>query len=169
VVVNHDQIAVEDFKPKFLAKSTMARKAADGAMGQAKRELIWMAAKHDRDLRLVAPKYTTMDCGQCSTRANHCLPLSQRTYTCSACGRVKPLDGNFAAVMVARAGFNPAGVYRARLASPTGKTKQRESGSPCIYPWGCDMKSPVITVRKEELVIQLTKPTGTCGRSNRPV
>ncbi len=46
---------------------------------------------------------------------------------------------------------------------------QNNPASPWIYPWVCDMKSPVITVRKEELVIQLTKPTGTCGRSNRPV
>lgn len=50
-----------------------------------------------------------------------------RTYTCLACEHVKPLERNFAAVMVARAGFNPAGVYRVRLASPTG-TKQGESG-----------------------------------------
>jgi len=40
VIRNHDQIAVEDFHPKFLAKSTMARKGGGGAIGQAKRELI---------------------------------------------------------------------------------------------------------------------------------
>jgi hypothetical protein len=33
VVRDHDRIAVEDFRPKFLAKSTMARKAADAAIG----------------------------------------------------------------------------------------------------------------------------------------
>ncbi|HEY7276239.1 MAG TPA: transposase, partial [Trebonia sp.] len=32
VVRDHDEIAVEDFRPKFLAKSTMARKAADAAI-----------------------------------------------------------------------------------------------------------------------------------------
>jgi putative transposase len=121
VVVNHDQIAVEDFRPKFLAKSTMARKAADGAIGQAKRELIWMATKHGRDLRLVAPAYTTMDCGNCGARAKHRLPLCERTYTCESCGTVKPRDRNSAAVMVGRAGFNPAGVDRVRLDSPKGK------------------------------------------------
>lgn len=120
IVFNHDQIAVEDFKPKFLAKSTMARKAADGAIGQAKKELIWMAVKHDRDLRLVDPRWTTMDCGACGARAKHALPLSERTYTCSVCGSVKPRDRNSAAVMVARAGFNPAGVDRVRLDPPTG-------------------------------------------------
>ena len=119
IVSNHDQIAVEDFKPKFLARSTMARQAADGAIGQAKRELIWMAVKHDRDLRLVDPRWTTMDCGECGARAKHALPLSERIYTCSACGSVKPRDRNSAAVMVARAGFNPAGVDRVRLDPPT--------------------------------------------------
>ena len=119
VVRAHDQIAVEDFKPKFLANSTMARKAADGAIGQAKRELIWMAAKHERDLRLVDPAYMTMDCGDCGARAKHRLLLSERTYTCSACGVVKPRDKNSAQVMINRAGFLPAGVDRIRLDSPT--------------------------------------------------
>lgn len=119
VVRAHDQIGVEDFKPKFLANSTMARKAADGAIGQAKRELIWMAAKHERDLRLVDPAYTTMDCGDCGARAKHRLLLSERTYTCSACGVVKPRDKNSAQVMINRAGFLPAGVDRIRLDSPT--------------------------------------------------
>jgi len=120
VVLNHDQIAVEDFRPKFLAKTTMARKSADAAIGQAKRTLIWMATKHDRDLRRVDPAYTTMDCGNCSARTKHRLPLSERTYTCLACGLVKPRDRNSAAVMVARAGFDPAGADRVRLDSPMG-------------------------------------------------
>ena len=36
VVRDHDALAVEDFRPKFLAKSTMARKAADAAIGAPK-------------------------------------------------------------------------------------------------------------------------------------
>jgi putative transposase len=120
VVQHHHRIAVEDFRPKFLAKSTMAKKAADGAIGLAKQELIWMAAKHERDLRLVDPAWTTMDCGNCGARAKHRLPPSERTYTCSACGAVKPRDKNSAQVMVNRAGFNPAGVDRIRLGAPTG-------------------------------------------------
>jgi putative transposase len=97
VVRSHDQIAVEDFRPKFLAQTTMARKSADAAIGQAQRELIWMAPKQGRDLRLVDPAYTTMDCGDCGVRAKHRLPLSERTYTCSACGVVRPRDRNSAA------------------------------------------------------------------------
>ena len=62
VVRDHDQIAVENFKPKFLAKSTMARKAADAAIGATKRALIELGRKHGRGVHLVHPAYTTMDC-----------------------------------------------------------------------------------------------------------
>jgi putative transposase len=40
VVDDHQLIAIEDFRPKFLGRSPMARKAADAAIGAAKRELI---------------------------------------------------------------------------------------------------------------------------------
>lgn len=53
VVTDHDVIAVEDFKPKFLSRTSMARKAADAAVGATKRALIEMARKHGRT-RLVS-------------------------------------------------------------------------------------------------------------------
>ncbi|WP_435887778.1 RNA-guided endonuclease InsQ/TnpB family protein [Streptomyces chartreusis] len=52
VVRDHDAIAAEDFRPKFLAKTTMARKAADAAIGAAKKALVEMGHKHARDVRL---------------------------------------------------------------------------------------------------------------------
>jgi len=104
-----DQIAVEDFKPKFLAKSTMARKAADAAIGATKTALIEMARKHGRIVHLVHPAHTTMDCAQCDARTKHALPLSERTYACTACEAVSPRDKNSARVMLVRAGLNPAG------------------------------------------------------------
>ncbi|RKS09057.1 putative transposase [Nocardiopsis sp. Huas11] len=114
VVRDHDVIAMEDFKPKFLAKSTMARKAADAAIGQAKQALVEMGRKHGRDLHLVHPAYTTMDCGDCGARAKHRLPLSERTYTCTACGASRPRDKNSARVVLVRAGLGPAGVEGVR-------------------------------------------------------
>ncbi|MFF3679406.1 RNA-guided endonuclease InsQ/TnpB family protein [Streptomyces sp. NPDC002120] len=120
VVTDFDRIAVEDFRPKFLAKSTMARKAADAAISATKHELINMARKHGRDLRLVHPAHTTMDCGRCGARAKRALPLSERTYTCTACGAVSPRDKNSAHVMLLRAGLNPAGADRVRLDRPQG-------------------------------------------------
>ncbi|MBZ9639038.1 MULTISPECIES: RNA-guided endonuclease InsQ/TnpB family protein [Streptomyces] len=114
VVTDHDAIAVEDFRPKFLARTSMARKAADAAIGATKQALIEMGRKHGRDVRLVHPAYTTMDCGRCGARTKHALPLSERTYTCTACAAVSPRDKNSARVMLVRAGLNPAGVEGVR-------------------------------------------------------
>ncbi|MFC4468615.1 RNA-guided endonuclease InsQ/TnpB family protein [Streptomyces xiangluensis] len=114
VVRNHDAIAVEDFRPKFLARTTMARKAADAAIGATKAALTEMGRKHGRDIRLVHPAHTTMDCAQCGARAKHRLPLGERTYTCTACGTASPRDKNSARVMLVRAGLNPAGAEGTR-------------------------------------------------------
>jgi putative transposase len=118
VVHDFDALAVEDFRPKFLAKSTMARKAADAAIGATKHELINMARKHRRTLRLVHPAHTTTECAPCGARTKHALPLSERTYTCTACGVSRPRDKNSAHVMLVRAGFNPAGADRVRPGCP---------------------------------------------------
>ncbi|MFI1768953.1 RNA-guided endonuclease InsQ/TnpB family protein [Streptomyces sp. NPDC020800] len=115
VARDHDAIAVEDFRPKFLAKTTMARTAADAAIAATKAALVEMARKHGRTLHLVHPAHTTMDCAQCGARTKHALPLSERTYTCTACGAVSPRDKNSARVMLVRAGLNPAS---ADLVSP---------------------------------------------------
>ncbi|MGW5674227.1 RNA-guided endonuclease InsQ/TnpB family protein [Streptomyces sp. NPDC003860] len=109
VVRDHDALAVEDFKPKFLAKTTMAKKAADAAIGATKQALIDMGRKHGRIVHLVHPAHTTMDCAHCGARAKHALPLGMRTYTCTACGVSSPRDKNSARVMLVRAGLNPAG------------------------------------------------------------
>ncbi|MEV6103592.1 transposase [Streptomyces sp. NPDC051940] len=114
VVADYDVIAVEDFRPRFLAKTTMARKAADAAIGATKTALLEMGRKHGRDIRLVHPAHTTMDCAQCGARTKHALPLSERTYTCTACGAVSPRDKNSARVILLRAGLNPAGAEGAR-------------------------------------------------------
>ncbi|MFG1663930.1 RNA-guided endonuclease InsQ/TnpB family protein [Streptomyces sp. Y7] len=110
VVRDHDAIAVEDFRPTFLAKTTMARKAADAAISATKKALVEMARKHGRAIHLVHPAHTTTDCAECGARTKHALPLSQRTYTCTACGAVSPRDKNSARVMLLRAGLNPTGV-----------------------------------------------------------
>ncbi|OSP42444.1 transposase [Streptomyces sp. 13-12-16] len=114
VVRDHDVIAVEDFRPKFLARTSMARKAADAAIGATKQALVEMGRKHGRDVRLVHPAHTTMDCARCGARAKHALPLSERIYTCTACGAVSSRDKNSARVVLGRAGLDPAGVEGAR-------------------------------------------------------
>ncbi|MFI1470501.1 RNA-guided endonuclease InsQ/TnpB family protein [Streptomyces wuyuanensis] len=131
VVGDHDAIAVEDFRPKFLSRTTMARKAADAAIGATKTALIEMGRKHARDIRLVHPAHTTMDRASCGARTKHALPLSERTYTCTACGTVSPRDKNSARVMLVRAGLNPAGADRVRAGGPL-VPSQREPGIPVL-------------------------------------
>ncbi|MFI6683161.1 RNA-guided endonuclease InsQ/TnpB family protein [Streptomyces sp. NPDC050485] len=131
VVRDHDALAVEDFRPKFLAKSTMARKAADAAISATKAALVEMGRKHGRAVHLVHPAHTTMDCAQCGARTKHALPLSERTYACTACGAVSPRDKNSARVMLVRAGLNPAGADRVRPDGPP-VHRQREPGIPSL-------------------------------------
>jgi putative transposase len=55
VVDNHQLIAVEDFEPEFLSKTTMARKSADAAIGAAKRDLIERGTRAGGTVVLVPP------------------------------------------------------------------------------------------------------------------
>ncbi len=109
VVDNHDLIAIEDFKPIFLAKSMMARKAADAAIGVTKRQLIERGNRAGRTVVLVPPAYTTMTCSSCFARAKQRLDLSERTFTCAACGYTAGRDENAARTILATAERNRAG------------------------------------------------------------
>lgn len=101
VVDGHDLIAVEDFTPRFLTKSTMARKAADAAIGAAKRELLEQGVRAGRKVVLVRPAYTTMTCSRCFARAKQRLGLAERTFRCSGCGYTAGRDRNAAGVILA--------------------------------------------------------------------
>jgi putative transposase len=99
VVAHHGLIAVEDFKPKFLAKSTMARKAADAAIGAAKRTLIERSVRAGRRVVLVQPAFTSMTCSKCFARAKR-LELCERTFRCSECGYTAGRDRNAAGMVL---------------------------------------------------------------------
>ncbi|MFH5211556.1 RNA-guided endonuclease InsQ/TnpB family protein [Antrihabitans spumae] len=101
VVAAHDLIAVEDFKPVFLTKSTMARTAADAAIGAAKRELIERGLRAGRKVVMVRPAYTTMTCSSCFARTKQRLELAQRIFRCSGCGHTDSRDRNAARVILA--------------------------------------------------------------------
>ncbi|WP_245567673.1 RNA-guided endonuclease TnpB family protein [Nocardia jiangxiensis] len=101
VVDRHDLIAVEDFEPTFLAKSTMARKAADAAIGAAKRELIEGARPAGRTVVMVRPAYTTMTCSACFARVKQRLELDERSFRCDSCGFADSRDRNAARVVLA--------------------------------------------------------------------
>jgi putative transposase len=101
VVADHGLIAVEDFRPKFLARSTMARKAADSSVGTIKRTLIEYATRAGRKVVLVQPAYTTMTCSGCFARAKQRLSLSARVFVCESCGMREDRDTNAARVVLA--------------------------------------------------------------------
>nr|WP_081511749.1 RNA-guided endonuclease TnpB family protein [Nocardia donostiensis] len=101
VVAAHQMIAVEDFTSKFLARSTMARKAADAAIGAAKRELIERATRVGRKVVLVPPAYTTMTRANCGARVKQRLALGMRVFRCVACGHTADRDHNAAHVILA--------------------------------------------------------------------
>ncbi|MFD4434040.1 RNA-guided endonuclease InsQ/TnpB family protein [Nocardia sp. NPDC058497] len=101
IVGAHQVIAVEDFKPKFLARSRMARKAADAAIGAAKRELIERGVRAGRKVVLVPPAYTTMTCSECYARAKQRLELAERTFRCADCGYTADRDRNAARMILA--------------------------------------------------------------------
>lgn len=103
-----DTLCIEDFKPKFLASTTMARKASEARVGTVKSTLLAVAAKTGRTTVLIHPAYTTQDCSSCGSRLKTPLTLKDRTYHCSSCGAVKGRDRNAAVNMLRRAGFIPA-------------------------------------------------------------
>jgi len=102
VVAANDVIAVEDFKPKFLARSTMARKASDNGTAIAKSELVSRAQRAGRTVVIVPPAYTTMTCSECGTRAKSRLGLGERIFACETCGLVLGRDRNAARTILAQ-------------------------------------------------------------------
>ena len=121
VVSHHQLIAVEDFKPKFLAKSTMARKAADAAIGTTKRILIEVGKRASRKVVLVPPAYTTMTCAKCGTRTKDRLGLGQRVFRCGHCGNVDGRDRNAARAILAVAERGHAGADDVRHSIPSSR------------------------------------------------
>ncbi|MFC7449264.1 RNA-guided endonuclease InsQ/TnpB family protein [Rhodococcus daqingensis] len=119
VVDRHALIALEDFTPKFLAKSTMARKAADAAIGAAKRELIDRGVRAGRKVVLVRPAYTSMTCSRCFARAKQRLGLAQRTFRCHDCGYTAGRDRNAARVILAVAERGHTGVDDVSQSDPS--------------------------------------------------
>ncbi len=127
----HDEIAVEDFKPTFMMRNKhLARSAQDAAIGQAKRVLLESASRAGRNIVLVNPAHTTMDCSKCGARAKRRLELSVRTYTCESCGLVADRDENAARVIRVRAGFNPADADAVSRSKGLARRALAESGIP---------------------------------------
>jgi putative transposase len=141
VVENHQLIAVEDFRPKFLARSKMARKAADIGLGGLKKELIDRATRAGRQVVIVKPAYTTMTCHRCFGRTNQPLGLAKRIFSCRSCGYTGDRDKNAARTILAVAERGGTGVDDIRHALVSSSivdagAVQSEPGIPRFHPWG---------------------------------
>lgn len=79
----------------------MARKAADAAIGTAKRELIERAVRAGRQVVIVTPAYTTMTCSACFARTKQRLGLAERTFRCRECDYTDTRDRNAARTILA--------------------------------------------------------------------
>ena len=133
VVDDHQTIAIEDFRPKFLARSKMARKAADAAIGAAKRELIERGGVAGRKVVLVQPAYTTMTCSGCGEKQAR-PGLGQRIFRCQTCGYTAGRDRNAARVILATAECGRAGADDVRHAlSPPSGTRAATRSEPEIH------------------------------------
>ena len=135
VAEHHALIAVEDFKPTFLAKTRMARKAADAAIGACKKELIVQGKRAGRKVVLVPPAYTTMTCAECGTRTKERLGLGLRIFECTICGYIADRDLNAARTILVTAERNRAGADDVRnliASSRDGGSLRSELGIPCV-------------------------------------
>lgn len=119
VVDNHQTIAIEDFRARFLTKSTMARKAADAAIAATKRELIERGTRAGRKVVLVPPAYTTMTCSSCFARAKQRLGLAERVFLCRECGYTADRDRNAARTILATVDRDRASADGVRHPAPS--------------------------------------------------
>ena len=138
IVASYETIAVEDFRPGFLGKSTMARKAADAAIGTVKRTLIEYGTRAGRKVVLVPPAYTTMTCSECGERQAR-LGLAERIFRCKDCGYIAGRDLNAARVILAQGEHILASAddIRHTLTSSRGEyAVLSELEIPRFQPWG---------------------------------
>ncbi len=89
-------------------KSGLNKSFADTALGDLKAKIESKAKANGREVALVAPHYTSVDCSRCGTEVNKA--LSTRTHRCLSCGLVIDRDENAARNILMKANFK--GIYR---------------------------------------------------------
>jgi putative transposase len=89
-------------------KSGLNKSFADTGLGDLKAKIESKAKAGGREVALVAPQYTTIDCSRCGAEVKKA--LSTRTHRCSSCGLVLDRDENAARNILMKANFK--GIYR---------------------------------------------------------
>ena len=100
-------IAVENLMVARMGRhSTLAKGIHDASWGMFFRVLAEKAESAARQFVAVDPANTSQDCSRCSMR--HAMPLTQRTFRCSACGLELDRDHN-AALNILAVGLHDLG------------------------------------------------------------
>jgi len=105
-------------------KSGLNKSFADTGLGDLKAKIESKAKAGGRELALVPPHYTTIDCSRCGEKVRKA--LSTRTHRCSSCSLVLDRDENAARNILMKANFT--GIYRT-LVREVKPLKDREKRS----------------------------------------
>ncbi len=89
-------------------KSGLNKSFADTGLGDLKAKIETKAKAMGRELALVPPHYTSINCSRCGAEVRK--TLSTRTHRCSSCGLVLDRDENAARNILMKANFT--GIYR---------------------------------------------------------
>ena len=99
----YDRIGVEDLKVKNMsqrgkgrAKAGLNRAIADAGWAQFRATLTWQAAKAGKTVVPLNARDTTQKCSSCGAKAKPRIELSDRVFSCRACGLVLGRDRNAA-------------------------------------------------------------------------
>lgn len=128
LVAAYDRIGVEDLRIKNMsrrgkgrAKAGLNRSIADAGWAQFRATLAWQATKAGKTVVPLAARDTTQRCSCCGAKAKPRIELSDRVYSCRACGLVLGRDRN------AARNLNPdrhAGYRRAGLEPPVQQSRR---------------------------------------------
>lgn len=95
--VNENQVIVmENLQIKNMIKNhNLAKSISDAGWGMFTEMLKYKSALNEKELILISPNYTSMDCSDCGWR-NQNLTLKDREWTCEGCGVIHDRDFNAA-------------------------------------------------------------------------
>lgn len=96
IVRDHDLISIEDLNVRGLAKTKLAKSVMDASWAAFRHMLTYKADRNDKHLIIIGRFYpSSKTCHQCGTVYRD-LTLSERFWTCSACGQLLDRDLNAA-------------------------------------------------------------------------
>lgn len=133
LVKNHAAVCVENLSLKELVRTKLAKGFTDAALGTMRRQLAYKGAWYRVHVVAVDRFYPSSKlCYECGDK-NDALTLSDRQWTCLACGRVLDRDLN-AARNIKREGLRLLAAGHADNANACGEHVRRPMGAALTIP-----------------------------------